>query len=244
MSVYARLLHQARCGDPEAGERLRIEARRRGDVRGLAIATLTRPPSAEAWHAIGAALQAGSWEDEILELACERLEPWPDALRAADPAWWAEASWDEAESGAHCPGLKLARGLSWRGVELRGREGWRALTRSDGVEAWTWLEVERAGMGDALVEILVDAERFYALRRLSLVGCDLTPVSVEHLSRSTVFSGLTHLDLRDNALGDEAASMFLDAPWWTLVQVDLRGNPMSQEALRRLRQALPADVLG
>lgn len=252
MVDYERLVRLAIDGAPFEGELLVIEARRRGDPRGLILGLCAQAPAAEAWEAMCAAvdgLEPGALES-LHPTVSRLLESWPIALRSAPQHWMAQAAEEKA-----APGLRWVRSLplhrQWKGREPSfishiiacchpgsiaaldlaynglGPELGHAIAHSPGIEGLQTLNLSRNGLGDDGLAALLEGP--YTLRELNLYGNDLTDVSASRLVRAGCAQNLQALSLSSNQLSGDAAGelVTLDA----LRSLNLSWNSKLSEAV-------------
>src|SRR5205823_3537072 len=102
------------------------------------------------------------------------------------------------------------------------------------MEGVAGLDLSRCGLGDVGVRPFLTSERLARVRRLDLSGNELTDASVAALIAAPFCPALHRLDLGNNRIGPAGAHALLAAAGPRLADLDLGGNPVADDVLRRL----------
>lgn len=167
------------------------------------------------------------------------LSSWPDSQRVTLCA----SPWDfDIVTGVEDPAHRLIRHLhyNWmfisrsgkimiRNPRLDSKDGLR-LARSPSARWLTQINLGQQRLGPEVAEALARSDKFEALERLSLNGCNLETRGLVALARGR-FPSLTHLELSNNDAGPEAAQAwgeFLRERGTGLCLLALSSNPIGE----------------
>ena len=224
-----------------------------GDIR-----SLTSAPSEASWSALGEALLR--WQDQrelddvIIPYCSQRLAAWPDKLRVAPRKAVRDMLFEPKDPA---PILRLARVLSFEYVRIEERSwhtvchapcwqslntlhltmariptvsGWKTLFESPLFSQLEALHISRQRLSDSTIASLEAHPHTRKLRALGLSRCALELRALERIC-GLAFERLEHLDLRDNRLREEGASLLARSPnLGTLRTLLLGANPSPQES--------------
>jgi hypothetical protein len=124
-----------------------------------------------------------------------------------------------------------------------GRSGLFSLLRSlHLLPSLTSLQLAATSLDQDAAHLLADAAPT-SLTTLDLSHNPLGNVGVANLCRAPWLPQLTRLRLRDVLASDHAATLLCGAPLSSLVELDLRDNPLSQQAIHQLTTSALAPTL-
>ncbi len=198
-----------------------------GDVRSL----LNQPPSAGAWEALCALLDAFSpdaLDAQVLPYVEGMTRRWPEALCVAPQRWVLDVL-----AGTHRPFWSIVRALDLSCLYLTPEQILTLLADAQ-LERVNLLAMSSNRIGPEGARILAARADLGQLHTLDLGFNGLKVEGARALKQAQSFGGLRALVLDSNGLGGAGLRALASASWWRqLERLDLRDNKLDTESMAR-----------